>query len=176
MEILGLIDALEAQILDSFKVPMSKKIMIDEDKVLAILDKIRLVAQGGGGFAKKALQNPNSPAQSQGGSNSNQNQNQVPMMPAKEERVETRPAPSARFSDVKANFTPEPTLEEKGQEIMQQAYQIAKEVRSGADHYADEVLANLEATTVRILRTLKAGRDRLNKNEEPADLATSNKN
>ncbi len=169
MEILGLIDALEAQIMDSFKVPMTKKVLIEEEKVLALIDKIRLVAQGGGGFAKKALQgvaqNNEAPAQN----------NQQPL--AVEPRVEMRPGPSARFGEVKANFTPEPTMEEKGHEIMQQAYQIAKEVRGGADKYADEILANLEATAVRILRTIKAGRERLGQQgEESVDELVSKKN
>ena len=53
--------------------------------------------------------------------------------------------------------------EAKAVEVLQQAYQMAKEIRDGADKYADEVLANLEATSTRILRTLKAGRDRLTK-------------
>jgi hypothetical protein len=33
----------------------------------------------------------------------------------------------------------------------------------GADKYADEVLSNLEATSSRILRSVKAGRTRLGK-------------
>ena len=38
---------------------------------------------------------------------------------------------------------------------------MSKQIREGADKYADEVLSNLEATSVRILRTVKAGRERL---------------
>ena len=40
---------------------------------------------------------------------------------------------------------------------------MAKGIREVADKYADEVLANLEATSTRILRTVKAGRERLEK-------------
>lgn len=49
MEILGLLDTLEAIILDSAKLPFTKKVMVDEDKILSIIDKIRLVAQGNPG-------------------------------------------------------------------------------------------------------------------------------
>lgn len=48
MEILGLLDTLESMILEGFRVPLTKKTMIDEEKVLQVVDKIRLVAQGGG--------------------------------------------------------------------------------------------------------------------------------
>ena len=55
MEILGLLDTLESMILEGFKIPMSKKTVINEEKVLQVIDKIRLVSQGGGEFVKKAL-------------------------------------------------------------------------------------------------------------------------
>jgi hypothetical protein len=126
MEILGLLDTLESIVLDSAKIPFTKKIMVDEEKMLSIIDKIRLVIQGGGDFARKAIV-----------------------------RGEAQEA------------APEPT-ESKAVEVLEQAYQMAKEIREGADKYADEVLANLEATSTRILRTIKAGRDRLSgeKNEK----------
>lgn len=55
MEILGLLDTLESIILDGTKIPFTKKIMVDEEKILSIIDKIRLVIQGGSDFAKKAI-------------------------------------------------------------------------------------------------------------------------
>ena len=41
-EILGIIDSLEATILDSKKVPMTTKVIIDEPYLLTIIDKIRM--------------------------------------------------------------------------------------------------------------------------------------
>ncbi len=125
MEILGLLDTLESTILDGFKIPFTKKILMDEEKILSIIDKMRLVVQGGEGLAKEAIA-----AKGEG--------KEAP-------RVEGQPKDS---SDAKAV------------EVLQQAYQMAKEIREGADSYADDVLANLEATSTRILRTVKAGRDR----------------
>jgi hypothetical protein len=138
MEILGLLDALESLILDGFKIPLSKKIMVDEEKVLAIIDKVRLVAQGGSGFAKAAI----SGEVARGGGGS-----------------AAAPAELAgKLSSAEGT-----TAENKAVDVMQQAYQIAKEVRTGADKYADEVLTNLEATAARVLRAIKAGRERLSK-------------
>jgi hypothetical protein len=133
MEALGLLDTLESIILDGFKVPFSKKIMVDEEKLLSIIDKMRLVIQGGGGLAKEAIAaklNPESVTKGERG------------------KGETMEEGSGQEDS-------------KAVDILQQAYQMAKEIREGADKYADEVLANLEATSTRILRTIKAGREKL---------------
>ncbi len=134
MEILGLLDTLESTILDGFKIPFTKKMLMDEEKILSIIDKMRLVVQGGEGLAKEAI------------------------------------ATKGEGREVaQVEGQPKDNSEAKAVEVLQQAYQMAKEIREGADSYADDVLANLEATSTRILRTVRAGRDRLKgemKNEE----------
>lgn len=132
MEVLGLLDHLESIVLDSAKIPFSKRIMVDEDKLLAVIDKIRMVLQGGGDFARKAIGKSEEAAVQAG---------EMTIEAAEAER--------------------RPPAESKAVEVMEQAYKMAKEIREGADKYADEVLANLEATSTRILRTVKAGRERL---------------
>lgn len=144
MEILGLLDTLESVVLDSPKVPFTKKVVIDEEKLLGIIDKIRLVLQGGGDFARKAIGRVDLPV--------------ATPEPERETTNEDQPTQSEGRQRGEA----------KAMEVIEQAYQMAKEIRDGADKYADEVLANLEATSTRILRTIKAGRDRLNKNK-PAE-------
>ncbi len=140
MEILGLLDTLESMILDGTKIPLTKSILINEERILAVIDKMRLVIQGGGGFAKGAIAAKPEPAEA---ARPSAKQAAAPT-PAAKEMLEGRTQDEA-----------------KAVEVLQQAYQMAKEIRTGADQYADEVLANLEATSTRILRTIKAGRDRL---------------
>lgn len=130
MEILGLLDALESAVLDGFKIPLTKKTMVDEEKILNLVDKIRLVVEKGSVVARKSVEG----------------------VSVKTDSV----MPKISLSNSDKN-----SREEKTTEVIQQAYQMAKEIRGGADHYADEVLSHLEATTSRILRTVKAGRDRL---------------
>ena len=137
MEILGLLDTMESIILDGSKIPLTKKVLINEEKVLAIIDKMRLVVQSGGGHAKGVV----------GGKNSAKSDGQI-----EETTIEIREGIEVKSQE-----------EAKAVEVLQQAYQMAKEIREGADQYADEVLANLEATSSRILRTIQAGRDRLDK-------------
>jgi hypothetical protein len=64
-EILGLLDHLESIVLDSAKLPFTKKIVADEDKLLAVIDKIRMVIQGGSGFAVKVIGKSEGPAASE---------------------------------------------------------------------------------------------------------------
>lgn len=139
MEILGLLDTLESMILDGRKVPLTKRVLINEDKVLAVIDKMRLVIQGGGGFAKDAIASKGVVQETEKRPEQKTDRPAVEMMEGRSEE------------------------EAKAVEVLQQAYQMAKEIREGADSYADEVLANLEATSARILRTVKAGRNRLTK-------------
>jgi len=141
MEILGLLDTLESMILEGFRIPLSKKTIINEEKVLQVIDKIRLVVQGGGEFVKKAIEKK---------------------APAKQETLEFAEA-RKELEKVKEGLPQMTDSEEKATEIIENAYKIAKEVRMGADKYADEVLSNLEATSSRVLRAVKAGRTRLGK-------------
>lgn len=132
MEILGLLDTLESMLCDSFKIPLIGKTIINEAEVLAVIDKIRLVLNSGEGFAKQTI--------------SERKESAAPKL------QEAKPPEKTLSSD---------DPESKAQEIIQKAYQVAEEIRKGADKYADEVLANIEATSERILRTVKNGRQRL---------------
>ncbi|PIS29979.1 hypothetical protein COT42_03805 [Candidatus Saganbacteria bacterium CG08_land_8_20_14_0_20_45_16] len=150
MEILGLLDALESMILDGTKIPLTKKVLINEEAILGVIDKMRLVIQGGGKFAKEALV-------------SKQRGESVEIVVEGEKLATDRPS----LVDCRS------AEETKAVEVLQQAYQMAKEIREGADKYADEILANLEATSTRILRTVKAGRERL-KGEQPVAAGRQN--
>ncbi|MAQ64946.1 MAG: hypothetical protein CMP21_07480 [Rickettsiales bacterium] len=44
-KLLGLLDVLESKILEGKKVPLTEKVMVDEDEVMSIIDKIRSVLQ-----------------------------------------------------------------------------------------------------------------------------------
>lgn len=133
MEILGLLDTLESVIVESFKLPLSSKIVVDEDKLLHLVDKMRLLIQSGKDFAKKNIE--------------------------KERQVKKETAVS-----LEENLS-EKELYQKTHEVLEDAYNLASEIRKGADRYADEVLANLELTSSKILRTIRNGRLSISKIE-----------
>ena len=45
-EVLGLVDAIEAMVLEAKKIPMTNKVILEEDDVIKITDKIRQVIKG----------------------------------------------------------------------------------------------------------------------------------
>ena len=54
-EIFGLIDALEAVVLEGKKVPFSDKIMVEEHRLLQMIDKMRLVIKSNGSIIKRSI-------------------------------------------------------------------------------------------------------------------------
>jgi hypothetical protein len=54
-EILGLIDALEALILEGKKILLTDTVLLDEKKMLQLLDKMRFSAQSNGSVVRKAV-------------------------------------------------------------------------------------------------------------------------
>ncbi|MFA5878915.1 MAG: hypothetical protein WC860_01935 [Candidatus Margulisiibacteriota bacterium] len=55
-EILGLVDSLEAIILESKKIPFLDKIIIDEKRILNLIDKIRIVIRSEENIVRKAIE------------------------------------------------------------------------------------------------------------------------
>lgn len=145
MEILGLLDSLESAILDSFKIPLTSKVVVQEGEILALIDKMRLVIQSGNDFVKKAIEAEHKIMEEKDG-----------------HEKQLKKISKATVQDMGEEVSAK-ELEEKAQEIIHQAYQLAREIRLGADKYADEILANLEINSNKILRTIKNGRLRLKK-------------
>lgn len=58
-ELLGLLDALEAVILDSKKVPLTDNVIVNEKKLIDIIDKVRTVVKTKGDILKEKYQMQN---------------------------------------------------------------------------------------------------------------------
>jgi hypothetical protein len=54
-ELLGLLDSLEAVVLEGKKIPLSDKALLDEVRILQIIDKMRYTMQHGSNIARKAV-------------------------------------------------------------------------------------------------------------------------
>jgi len=54
-ELLGLIDSLEATILDSKKIPMTDKCILEEQQILQLVDKIRMTLKSGESLARQSV-------------------------------------------------------------------------------------------------------------------------
>lgn len=55
-ELLGLIDSLEASILDAKRIPMTDKVIVEEHSILQLIDKIRLSAKSGENLARQFIE------------------------------------------------------------------------------------------------------------------------
>ena len=118
MEILGLLDTLEATILHGKKVPLTEKVVLNESKLLELTDKMRAIIKSGNGTAKRAIER-------------------------------------ASIND---------PFNEKV--IISKAQREARLIKEGANKYADEALAHVLATVLKLERTLENGRQRLSRMRE----------
>jgi hypothetical protein len=55
-EVLGLIDSIEATILEGKKVPFSEKVVLDERRLLGLLDKLRLVVKNDSTLIRRSIE------------------------------------------------------------------------------------------------------------------------
>lgn len=143
MEILGLIDAIEATILDSPRLPFSDKIVIKEKKILEMLGKLRMVAQTGGEAAQRAVKGEPMPRQVK-----------------RHKKVALQEEPKQESSAVS------PAAQQTIEHRIDDAKLRAETLKQGADKYAEEVLNQLLVVTTKIQRTLENGKTRLEKNKQ----------
>lgn len=123
--VLGLIDALEALILDGKKVPFSDKVMISEKEVLRLLDKVRLVINSDDDVIRQSVE----VVQAQDSSVS-----QEPLA------VSDNEEPAQKVVDY--------------EKILADAMKEASTIKVGANEYADNMLANLQLLLVKMQKNL----------------------
>lgn len=144
MELLNVLNELEEFIEGCSRVPLSKRIMVDENRLLDYLDQIRTALPDEVRQAKLLIK--------------------------EREKVlnESRREAQQILEDVQKQI--EKSVDEneivqqaqkKAQEILQHAEQMANEMRLGARDYADEMLGSVEQQLQRLDEQIKAGRDEL---------------
>jgi len=144
MDIMALIDRIE-EIVDSARtVPFMSNKMVDPDKVYEIIDEIR-------------AQYPDELKQARWIVKERQE------MPEEAEKEANRILEDARDrAHALANEQEVVRLAEaQAAEILDNARTTEREIRLGAEDYADEMLANLEVNLGKLLTAVQRGRDRL---------------
>lgn len=144
MDITVLLDRLEELVSGATKVPLTGKVLVDPDQVLAMLDEIRDVL-------------PEEIRQAQ-------------RLSRERDEIlrEAREEAEAMVRDAKvyvAQLTDETAIakeaQAKAEDILDQAKRVAKEIRLGARDYADELLAKVEGNLEKTLNTIRRSRDEL---------------
>ena len=125
-EILGLIDSVEATILEGKKVPFSEKVILDERKLLILIDKLRLVIKNDSSMIRRSIE-------------------QAPM--GSSDPASVIPVASGYSVSGESSGTIHP-------DVLKQAEEESVRVRRSADEYADNVLAHLQMLVTRVQKNL----------------------
>lgn len=144
MDIMALIDRLEDLIATGKKVPLTGSVMVNEQKLYDIIDEIRATFPDELKQARwivKERQEMLDEAEKEA--------NRI-----LEEARDKANAMAAETEIVKLS-------EKQAAEILDAARARDREIRLGAEDYADEMLANLEVNLGKLLTAVQRGRDRL---------------
>lgn len=142
VELLGLIDAIEAVVLDSPRYLFSDKIIIPEKKLLEMLAKLRIVAQTDGEAAQRAVKGE-----------------PLPRMKHMAVKRPSMPDPRTAIAQM-----PEGPVQKTVEQVLVEAKSKAESTMQGADEYAKDVINQLLIMTTKIQRTLENGKTQLGQN------------
>jgi vacuolar-type H+-ATPase subunit H len=144
MDVLVLIDKLDDIIHNARSVPLTDSVMIDREEIYDILDQMRSTIPEEIKQARWIVK-----------------ERQEMLSEAKQE-AERVLAEAQDRADKLASETEVVRLAEKNaQQVMEDAREREREIRLGAEDYADEVLGNLEMNLDKFIAAVRRGRERL---------------
>lgn len=144
MDIFALLDRLEEVLTGATRVPLTGKVMVDPDELLALVDEMREVLP--------------------------EEIRQAGRVAEERERIleEARHEAEAVVRDAKAyasQLTDEAAIareaQQKAEEMIEQAKRVAREIRAGALDYADDLLHKVEQSLEQAYLTVKKSREEL---------------
>jgi vacuolar-type H+-ATPase subunit H len=144
VELLSVLDDLEEFVQSSPRVPLTKKVLVDEEKFLDLLDRARTILPEEVRKAKWLVQEREKVI-----NESRQEANRLLEEAQKEIEKKVEESEIVRRA------------REVAEEIVSKAEQVAREMRLGARDYSDDVLAKLETRLEKILKEIEGGRKEL---------------
>lgn len=149
MELLSILNDLEEFIQNSSRVPMTKKVLLDEEKLLDFLDRARTILPEEVRKAKWLVQEREKVI-------SESRQEAARLLEDAQRQIEKMADQSEVVRRAK----------EMADEILLKAEKTAREMKLGARDYADDQLAKLEARMEKIAKEMEKGRLDLESNVE----------
>ncbi|HEX6510925.1 MAG TPA: ATPase [Chloroflexota bacterium] len=144
MDILYLVDRIEAILHSGQKMPFSSKVMVDEHETMDVLDQMRVVI----------------PEEIKTARRLNQDRERIlQQAQAEAERIVRQAEDKAEQMIQEHDVLLE--AERRAEEVLARADGQAEEIRSGADQYALEVLRALDAHMKKTMETVRRGIDTL---------------
>ncbi len=144
MDIMALIDRIEEIVDNGRAVPLSHNKMVDPDKVYEIIDEIRAQFPDELKQARWIVK-----------------ERQEMLEEAEKEANRILEEARERAQQLASEQEVVRLAEQQAADIMDRAKQQEREIRLGAEDYADEMLANLEVNLGKLLTAVQRGRDRL---------------
>ncbi len=144
MDVLVLIDKLDDVIHNARSVPLTDSVMIDREEIYDILDQMRSTIPEEIKQARWIVK-----------------ERQDMLAEAKQEAERLLHDAQQRAEQLAAETEIVRLAEHNAQQIMEDARDREREVRLGAEDYADDVLGNLELNLEKFLAAVRRGRERL---------------
>lgn len=144
MEIMGLIDRLEDIIANGRKVPLTASVMLSEAGLYEVIDELRAALPDELKQARWIVK-----------------ERQEMIEEADKEANRIIEEARARAELIVAEREVVKLAERKAGDLIESAQAREREIRLGAEDYADEMLANLEVNLGKLLTAVQRGRDRL---------------
>lgn len=150
MDIMAVIDKLEDIVARSKKVPLSSSVLINEQRIYEVIDELRATLPDELKQARWIVK---------------ERQEMIEEAEKEANRIldEAREKASALASETEIVKL----AEQQAAETLDKARAHEREIRLGAEDYADEMLANLEVNLGKLLAAVQRGRDRLQGKMEP---------
>jgi cell division septum initiation protein DivIVA len=144
MDILALIDRIEEILEEGRSVPFSTKRLVDPEKIYEIIDEIRANFPDELKQARWIVK-----------------ERQEMLEEAEKEANRILEEARERAAAIASEQEIVKLAEQQAAEILDNARAKEREIRLGAEDYADEMLANLEVNLGKLLTAVQRGRDRL---------------
>jgi len=141
LELFNILNEMEELIESSPKVPMTRRVLVDEDRLLDFLDRIRTSLPEELRQAKWVIQEREKVI-------TDSKREALRIMEDAEKHLERQ----ADESEITRK------AQEMAMEIQGRAEQVAIQIKQGARDYADDVLADLEENMSRIIEEIRQGR------------------
>ena len=151
MDVMALIDRLEDLVATARKVPFGSMVLLSEQKLYEVIDEMRSSLPEELKQARWIVK-----------------ERQEMVNEAEKESNRIIGEAKERAKDLASESEIVKRAEEQAAEILDSARSREREIRLGAEDYADEMLANLEVNLGKLLTAVQRGRDRLQgKSAEP---------
>jgi cell division septum initiation protein DivIVA len=153
MDVLVLIDKLDDLIHNARSVPLTDSVMIDREEIYDLLDQMRSTIPEEIKQARWIVK-----------------ERQEMLAEAKQESDRLLSEAQERAEKLAADTEVVRLAEKNAQQIMEDARDQERQIRLGAEDYADEVLGNLEMNLDKFLAAVRRGRERLQGRGEEDEL------